>query len=447
MNELGNRARSQAERREAEALARAVLDRVPLGNPRERCSRRWGMRSGISGRPDEAVPCYSEAYTSAKERGDLANAGTCAHQLGLTHRDRGAWDEAARAFDEAIALLTRTGAGHLTLLGSRTERLGVDVRAGRGAAVRGAMDALVAELEALFEESRKPDWKPEPDAPGTPAHVLVGVLDIRNVLAHHEKDTSAALRLVKQLSGAPIEDIPLSLGNRGTFRKNANDLDGAEQDLWRAADVFTQAGHALYRSKCLSSLAQIAEKRGNLARSVELEQEALELACQAGDLGDAAISHNNVSPWLTKLGRHDDAGLHATAALLLCTLFRPHAWIAARNLQNALAATGPGVSPPSLVALEKAFPRLVPLLAARGLDRAALETHLATVLAQREALAAQAGLEADDAETVEAAASDEFRALLTHLGLSPDLPPAEAVAAALTAIRAEIAAIDAATSK
>lgn len=471
---LSEQARSQAERREVEALAHAVLDRVPVGEPREDLLGALGAALTDSGRPNEAVPCYAEALTSAKGRGDLDNAGRLAHLLGLAHQARSAWNDASSAFDEALSFKTQIGAGYWNLAASRGERLRAEVMAGRGAAARGAIDALVVEMEALLVESRDPGWKPEPEAPFTPANGLVAALSIRLYLANVESDTSAALRLVNRqievgrLFGAPMESIAISIMNRGTQRKDANDLDGAEQDLLKAAGVFTQAGHRRHHATCLSSLAQIAEKRGNLERSVEIEIDSLKLKYLGDDLGDVAISHNNVSHRLTKLTRHDDACLHATAALLLHFSFRPDASVAARNLQNALAAAGPDVSPPDLVALERAFPRLLPLFAAQGLDRAAVETQLATLLAQREALASRAqhhtrraqliqwrgtlevhaaGLAAGNAEAIEASSSDGFRTLLTHLGLSPDLPPAEAVATALTAVHVEIAALDAAASK
>jgi len=450
-----------------------VLDLVAVGEPRELVLGALGDALARSGRPEEAVTCYAEALDSAKARGDLAIAGSYAHQLGNTHMQRSAWEDAARAFDEAAALMAQAGAGQFTMLASRAERLRVEVLAGRGAAARDAVDTLVTEMEALFEDSLEPGWKPEPDAPNTPAHGLVGVLDIRRDLANFERDTRTAFRLVsrqievERLSDASPEDIAASLFNRGTLRMAANDLDGAELDLREATDIFTQAGHGLYRAKCLSSLAQVAEKRGNLSRSVELELESLQLRYQANDLGDLAISHNNLSHRLTTRDRHNDACLHATAALLLYSLFRPNPWTAARNLQNALAAAGPGAQPPNLDRLEQVFPRLIPLLAARGLDRSELETHLTTVLAQRETLAGQAGqhdrraqlvrrrgalealaagLQAGDAEAKEAVASDGFRKLLTNLGLSPDLPPADAAAAALAKVNVEIATIDASPS-
>ena len=141
----------------------------------------------------------------------------------------------------------------------------------------------------------------------------------------------------------------ISLGNLETLRgRGEAALEWYEQGLLQAESLADVVGQAAARSgwgQLLSNLALEADDPGEherlLIAAIAEQREVLALAEQLGQPPSVAISHNNLSESLRRIGQLDEAELHAREAMEIWELLNsPKLWTALWILERIAEAKG-----------------------------------------------------------------------------------------------------------
>jgi tetratricopeptide (TPR) repeat protein len=462
VSRIGLYATDMQQHRDLQAAVQPLVKRTPEGSVRETVLEGVGNAMRELGHPQAAAEQYRVALDSARQRKDLIRIGNLSHNLGLALCQLSDLDAAADAFDEAISAMGAIGAGRMRLLASRAERLRVEVMRGRGDQVLEVVESVVDETDTYYQASRESDWKPESDIPNTPARMLIARIDILIQIALQQHDFQSYKRLatrqleVARESDASAVEQAIIMSNRAAALTELGELDRAESDLLECARVFRDQGKLPSLSKTLNHIARVYEARGDLERSVVAEEESLSVFYQLRDIDSITRSHNKAGLRCSKLGRHDEALAHGTAAVLISQLLRspdlPRRCRDLRETIEAAAATGEPTAPLAVNELEAAFPPLNPLLAERGVSRKAAEQALDEVLSHLDRLADQAGraeaerriemvrealahLAEGGVDVISASFLDQVAEVL---GLERDQPPADLLHSALDLLEEQL---------
>lgn len=164
----------------------------------------------------------------------------------------------------------------------------------------------------------------------------------------------ALLRLGRTADGLALLDdaLPVLLGspdptdaadlltNRGIARTFLGDLDGAEQDLSAAQDLYAGVGARLHAARMTWNLAFVASRRGNIAHALALfERATSEISESGGDAGEMATDRCGV---LLTAGLATEAREFAVAAVAGCRVGGREADLAEALLLLARCAIADG---------------------------------------------------------------------------------------------------------
>jgi len=367
---------------------------APQGEPRWR-ARTYLADALLQIQPDDSLGHYAAAAAEAQEAerwsdlawisGNWANALMACGQL----------DAARQKQLESARLLERAGRSAVDVLGSELEALRIDVMQGRAAGALPEIDSRLARIRAWWERTRRGESLPEaPDAEFL-GRAFISALDIgwnaHFALEHWEPALERIGESIaaKRARGASEHEIARGRYNRCGPLLSLGRLDEAQRELEQCLEVFQTAGDTANRSKTLSALADLFNRKGDLQQAIGLERGALALCNTLPDPVDRGMSHHNLCNYLERAGLATHAAVHELAALVYWLVIGhgQHLQMWAQNhvigLRRARASGGehrlPGVA--QLVARPD-FDALNGWLADAGLDPAQLQAPIDAFLAQ-----------------------------------------------------------------
>ncbi len=370
------------------AELRAVAEQVPEGK------NRWHVRTYLAdaltncGRPDQALPLYEQAVAEAEQAQHWGDVATVTGNWAGALRNVGQLDAAKAMLLRSAEAEGKAGRPAVNIVGSELEALRIDVMQGRAEQAWPDIETRLDQVRGWWQAHEQGATVPE--APDTEflGRVLVSGLDIaqeaKRALEHWE-DIIALLEEIEAVQEARGE----SEQQRARTRFNQygpllrlGRLDEAQRILEHCLAMERRAGDLMGESKVLSALADLWYTRGNPQQAAELERKALAVRNRLPDPGDRAISHNNLSNYLNRLGSLGYAE-HRLAAMTyrlvsgeqrnLSTTLRNLAIEKRRALADGRSYTLPRLR--TLLA-EPAFHALAQFLAAREVDLDELQTTL-----------------------------------------------------------------------
>jgi tetratricopeptide (TPR) repeat protein len=300
----------------------AAAEQVPAGKDR------WSVRTYLadalskSGRPDEALSLYEQAAAEAEAAGHWADVGWICGNWAIAVCRVGKLEKAKDVFNRCITALRTAGSAKVSIFGNELEMLRIDVIQGKAKEILGEIEKRLDEVRQWWERDRAGERVPEAPDAELLGRVLVGGLDIARQANWALERWQECLDLLKE-----IEEVERELGEsehelvRARFNQygpllRLGRLDEAQRLLEGCLAVYRDADDLTRQARALSALGSVWAQRGDLAKAVDLERQALAVRNRLPDPAGRAISHLNLSNYLDEMGQVEEYARHQLAAVV-----------------------------------------------------------------------------------------------------------------------------------
>jgi tetratricopeptide (TPR) repeat protein len=373
----------------------AVVDQAPPG------PERWRLRGSLAdaldeaGRSDEALSFHAQAAAEAeagKNWADLAViCQSCANALVTT----GDLPKAKATYLRSAEAGRKAGHPRCNAVASELSALRVDVMQGHGKQVWPEIEQRLNEVRAWWRRHRKGQSVPEAPDSVLLGRSLVSSLNIAVQAALALERWETCLELLRELEqternlGQSELELTRTRFNQHTPLLGLGQLGEAQRLLESCLAVYRAEEYLNGQQRVLSALARVWKERGDLAKAVSLERQALAICNRLPDPAERAISHNNLANYLRETGSLDACSQHRLAAILYFVLagYGQHIKTVLRALANdrqAAAQGGQHYELPRLGALLALpeFAALAQFLTRTQVDIAQLQSRLDALEAQ-----------------------------------------------------------------
>ena len=291
---------------------------------------------------------------------------------------------------------TNAGEPAVNVIGKELEALRIDITAGNVAEALPQVESRLGQVAGWWRRSRSGEAVPEAPDPEFLARAYIGALDIARKADYARGDWESALRRVdttlevKHAMRRPAEDIGRDRFNPATVMTKLGRFGEARMELEGCLPLFQE--NPSWRSKALSSLADLFDEQGDVLQAITQARRALSVCEQLPDPRDRAISHNNLANYLE--GQGGAPALAESARHQLASLIYEVVAGLGQLLQTSLRNYGLRFRRAGAVGKEPAVPRVAALLAdpafhplelwlrGRGVNPAELQVAVDEVLEQ-----------------------------------------------------------------
>jgi len=308
-----------------------------------------------AGRYDEAERLLRDAIARCEAAGDWRRASAIAGSLVNLLRELQRLPEALDWTEKMAGYTRKAGLGPWTQLLDDGQRLQVLNAMGGWREVLETVEAKRKEMEHLPEESGAEEAV-------LPWNVRETLLDTGRAAAMRLEEWETALRLNAQIAqwtrerGATEHEIASTQFNDHGPLLRLRRFADARRLLEGCRGVFEREQDGLGLGAVYSALADLEDKEGRAPEAARFEQAALKYRYATGRPEDCAISHNNLSNYLERVGEPRDAWLpHRLAAGLM--RIQAQSGRLASTVHN-LALSDLPASPPAFDAVADAVERL-----------------------------------------------------------------------------------------
>jgi tetratricopeptide (TPR) repeat protein len=353
---------------------RTAAEAAPEGEPRWSCLCYLADALRLGGHPDASLSFYEQAAAQARAAAEAGGAGS-RQAWGDVAWITGNWANslvmggnlpAARERHlESAEAEKNAGSPAVHVIAHELEALRIDIMEGKAAEALPQVESRLAQVAGWW--GRRRSGQPLPEAPDAEilARAYICALDIAEDADRAREDWESALRRhdtileVKRALERPAEDIGATRFNRAAVLVRLGRLGEARTEFEDCLQMFQD--NPSWRSKVLSSLADLFFWQGDVPQAITQARRALAVREQLPDPADRAISHNNLANYLERQGAAPELAestRHRLADLVYCLVAG-----LGQHLQTSLHNYAIGFRRARAVGAELAVPRVAELLA------------------------------------------------------------------------------------
>jgi tetratricopeptide (TPR) repeat protein len=311
------------------ALLRAVIaqlqevaDQVLAGKARSSVRTYLADALRNAGQPEQSLPLYEQSATEAEQGGHWEKLGTICQNWGNALGDVGQLDQARRAHQRSADAMRRAGSPRVFVVGSELEALRIDVHQGEAEKALPEIERRLEEVRGWWRRHGQGEQLPDAPVPHILGRVLLGALDIARMANQALERWQPCLDLLHEMEqvqrghGEGEHGLARVRFNRYGPLLRLGQLREAQEVLEGCLEVDREAEDLPGQAADLSALADVWDERGATGQAIALERQALAVRERLADPNGRAISHGNLSNYLSKAAQAEEEARHLLAALV-----------------------------------------------------------------------------------------------------------------------------------
>ncbi|MCP4105639.1 MAG: hypothetical protein GY749_08900, partial [Desulfobacteraceae bacterium] len=304
------------------AELQGIVGQVPQGKTR------WSVRTYLadalrrSGQPEQSLPFYEQSANEAESARNWSDVGVICQNWANALRNVGRLAQAREVCMRSADANRKGDRPEINIIGAELEAFRIDV-------MQGKTKETLPEIEERLDKIR--DWwerhgKGETIAEAPDAEILgrffISGLDIARFVHRNLKNWQDSLNLLQETEtvqrsrGESEYEIARTRFNQYGPLIRLGRLSEAQAMLEGCLQVFRDANELTAQSSTLSALANLWKERGDLTRPIDLERQALSVKECLDDPTDRAISHGNLSNYLSNDGQTEESANHRLAQIV-----------------------------------------------------------------------------------------------------------------------------------